>query len=98
MAKVHSLKNAKAVRRYRLIPYDDLANVLRDEGEAFLEGPFRRQTVWKAARKLESMLGKKIRTETALLRFPGEQEVLEGYSFVVEGSEAARSQSQKETS
>ena len=67
----------------RLIPYDDLAEVLSDDGEAFLEGPFKRQTIWNAAKKLSKMIGKKVRYDRALLEVEGVA-TLAGYSFALE--------------
>ena len=82
-SKVHRVKDRKKlVKLYSSIPYAELADLLKKDDEAFLEGPVKRQTVWKAAKKLSNMVGKKVIAERALLRLPGE-EFLEGYSFSV---------------
>jgi len=82
--KVHRVKDKKKlIRRYSIIPYSELEEILKKDDVAFLEGPFKRQTVWKAARKLSSMVGKKVKAERTLLRLPG-GESLEGYSFSLE--------------
>lgn len=69
----------------RFIPYEDLVEVLSDDGEAFLEGPFKRQTIWYAAKKLSKMMGKKVRYDRALLKIEGVA-TLAGYSFALEES------------
>jgi hypothetical protein len=82
--KVHRVKNQKnLIQYYRIIPYSELVEILRDDGEAFLEGPFKRQTVWKAGRRLSEMLGKKVTAKRALLRLEN-GDSLEGYSFSVD--------------
>lgn len=81
MSKVHRVKN-NLIKHYKLIPYSELEEVLKDDREAFLEGPFKRQTVWKAARKLSELMGKKVVAKKALLRLKS-GESLEGYSFYI---------------
>lgn len=100
MAKVHrankknTLKHIKSVT----IPYNEIIDVLEQDGVAFLEAdsenPLRRQTIWKAAKRLSQALGKKVVYDRALLRVVG-LGVLEGYSFSIEDPE---SQDQKDTS
>lgn len=85
MGKVHRVKNsnAKVISRFRLIPYAELTQILKEDGEAFLEGPFKRQTIWKATKKLSELVGKKVKVETALLRVQDGGQ-LEGYAFSLE--------------
>ncbi|MEM0111355.1 MAG: hypothetical protein QXK90_01170 [Candidatus Parvarchaeota archaeon] len=87
--KVHRVKGKSVIKRYRMIPYADLVEVLRDDGEAFLEdgeGEYRlkRSTVWKAARRLSELVGKPVQVCRALLKVG--EETIEGYSFWVEES------------
>jgi len=78
-------KNTKLIKHIttRFIPYEDLVEILSEDGEAFLEGPFKRQTIWSAAKKLTLLVGKKVRYDKALLDVEGVAK-LEGYSFALE--------------
>lgn len=82
--KVHSAKGRNLIRRYRLLPYDELVEVIKKEGETFLEddpgNPLKRQTLWKAARKLSETLRQKITVHPYFLQLSG-GEVLAGYLF-----------------
>jgi len=83
--RVHRVKDKKLlVRHYRIIPYSELVQILREDGEAFFEDsveqPLKRQTVWRAARRLSEMVGKKVEVKRALLRIQ-KGESLEGYAF-----------------
>jgi hypothetical protein len=85
LGKVHRVKDSKrVVKRYRIIPYDELAEILRVGDEAFFEDsseqPLKRQTVWKAARRLSELVGKRVVAERALLRVR-DGEAIEGYAF-----------------
>jgi len=87
------------MKTYRMIPYEEFAEVLRQDGEAFLEdpeeGPLKRQTVWKAAKKLSQMVGKKVRYDRALFQVNNGEDYLEGYAFYLE--EDQRSQTPQDT-
>lgn len=99
MAKVHRTTKKNTIKHIKsvTIPYDEIISVLEQDGEAFLEGnsenPLKRQTIWKAAKRLSKALGVKVRYDRALLRVDG-VDVLEGYSFSIEDPE---SQDQKDT-
>jgi len=99
MAKVHRTNNniVKHIRSVT-IPYKDIMEVLEKDGEAFLEAneenPLRRQTVWKAAKRLSDLMGRRVRYDRALLKVDG-VEVLSGYSFSLE--EDPRSQTPQGT-
>jgi len=88
--RLHRVKDKKRlIHHYRIIPYSELVEILRKDGEAFFEDdkkePLKRQTMWKAARRLSQLVGKKVVAQRALLRIQN-GEALEGYSFaVVEG-------------
>ena len=100
MVKVHRSNRKNTIKHIKsvTIPYDEIISVLEQDGEAFLEGnsenPLKRQTIWKAAKRLSKALGKKVCYDRALLRVDG-VDVLEGYSFSIEDPE---SQPQKDTS
>ena len=85
MSRVHRVKG-NVIPRYRIIPYKELAQILREDGEAFFEDShkqsLKRQTVWRAAQRLSEMVGKKVKAERALLRTQTGE--LEGYSFSLE--------------
>lgn len=87
--KVHKIQNKENLTkvRYRLIPYEELAELLRKDEEAFLESdedrPLKRQTIKYAAKKLSQMIGKKVQYDRAVLRID-DLTILEGYSFSVE--------------
>jgi len=80
--KVHRVKDNSIVKHYRFIPYGELVEVLEKDGEAFLEGPVKRQTVWKAARRLSELVGRKVVASRALYQID-EKLSLEGYSFYI---------------
>lgn len=94
VAKVHRVKGREVIPRYRLIPYEELVDVLKDDGAAFLEDdadkPLKRGTIWKAARKLSEMTKKKVVYKKVLMRLERNSELvadaLEGYLFSLEGS------------
>ena len=89
MSKVHRIEKGRSIKhiRGRTIPYDEIIDVLKTDGEAFLESneeyPLKRQTVSKAAKRLSKTLGKKVRCDRALFRIDG-VDALEGYSFSIE--------------
>jgi len=89
MSKVHRTLNRETIKHIKsvTIPYDEIIDVLKQDGEAFLETdeehPLKIQTVWKAAKRLSSALGKKVRYDRALFRID-EVDALEGYSFSIE--------------
>jgi hypothetical protein len=88
MLKVHRTKGKEVIRRYRIIPYEELAEVLKRDDEAFLEdseNELKRGTVWKAARKLSEMIGKPVKSEKAYLRFQDDT-IIAGYAFFVSGN------------
>jgi hypothetical protein len=83
--KVHKTRGKEVIRRYKIIPYEELAEVLRKDDEAFLEDgegelKLKRGTVWKAARKLSEMVGQPVKCERAYLRFK-DGTTIPGYSF-----------------
>lgn len=82
-------KEENMVRAFKLIPYDKIAEVLKNDGTAFLEedgeNPLKRQTMWKASKKLSSMLGKKVGYFRTLYHV-GNDIYMKGWSFQVDES------------
>ena len=84
---VHRNANGMTIHRYRFVPYDEIAKVLKEDGSAFLEQTDDRelkpQTMWKAAKKISKMVGKPVKAYPALYRKEnGDQETyFEGYCF-----------------
>jgi hypothetical protein len=83
--KVHRTRGKEVIRRYKIIPYEELAEVLRKDDQAFLEDgeselKLKRGTVWKAARKLSEIVGRPVKCERAYLRFR-DGTTIPGYSF-----------------
>jgi len=88
MSKVHRVKDKKAViKHYKIIPYSELVEVLKEDGQAFFEDsqeePLKRGTIWRAARRLSELMEKKVVAKKALYRLDN-GECLEGYCFYVE--------------
>jgi hypothetical protein len=99
--RVHRAKDKEIVKAYRLIPYGELADVLRRDEVAFLEdseGELRRGTIWKAARRLSEIIGRRVAAERAYLRLE-DGTYIPGYSFylVPEDRERRLSQPRSET-
>jgi site-specific recombinase XerD len=85
MSRLHRVNDKnRLVRRYKIIPYSELVEILKEDGQAFFENsrkqPLKRQTVWKAAKRVSEMVGKKVDVKPALLRLES-GESMEGYSF-----------------
>jgi len=85
-SRVHQVKDNNVVKRFRIIPYDDLVVLLKKDEAAFFENseeqPLKRITIWKAAKKLSGMVGKKVVAHRALYRVKDIS--LEGYLFEIE--------------
>ena len=85
MSKIHRTVGKKIIKHIRqtFIPYEELADLLKDDGEAFLEDaeerPLKRQTLWYASKKLSKMIGREVLYCRALLRVGDEH--LEGYAL-----------------
>jgi hypothetical protein len=76
------------IRRFKLIPYGELSEILKSGETAFLEDSpnaeqkLRRQTIWKAAKKLSVMTGKPVVAQKGAMTLkPGGS--MEGYLFSV---------------
>ena len=96
--RVHRVKGKTVVRTYRILPYSELEEILREDGAAFFEDTkeqrLKRGTIWKAARRLSEKLGKKVQTDRVVLRLEN-GDGLEGYLFSLA---QPQSQSLKDTS
>lgn len=94
MSKVHRVEDRNSViRRYRLIPYDELRDILREGETAFLEDSSKqklnRQTIWKATKKLTGLVGKPVVAEKGFLKLEGGAN-LPGYLFSVRAPESRK--------
>lgn len=95
--RVIPVKHNQVTRKYwRVVPYKEVIRELKSGQEVFVEG-ISRQTASHAAQKLSKMLGQKVVHFPALLRLPADKEVLDGYTFEVEGSKSEQSLAQKNT-
>lgn len=92
MSRIHRVKGRNVLKTYRVIPYEEFSKILREDGEVFLEDsgdpPLRRQTVWRAARKLSEMVGARVLYSRALLQVEDGETFFEGYLFSIEGPES----------
>jgi hypothetical protein len=90
MVKVHRTNNKRVLRTFRFVPYDELSDVLKKEGEAFLEDsedrPLKRQTMYNAAKKLSKMLNRKVLHYRSYLQAE-DGTTYEGYLFALEDSQ-----------
>lgn len=81
-AKAHKVDPKTVTKKYSKIPYADLAELLKNDEMAFLEHPYQkkipRQTMHKACKKLEEMIGKPVMYTNSLLPINNHL-TLEGY-------------------
>jgi hypothetical protein len=93
MGKVHRvLENGKnVILHYRLLPYDEIAAILKEDGAAFFETTpkqqLKRSTVWKAAKKLSAMMNRQVTYSRGVLQIENGAK-LDGYLFVVSTPES----------
>ena len=85
MSKLHRVNDKnRLVRHYKIIPYGELVEILKEDEQVFFENSkeqvLKRQTVWKAAKRLSEMMGKKVEAKPVLLRLESGVS-MEGYSF-----------------
>ena len=92
MSTIHRTKGKNVLRTYRVIPYAEFSKILKEDGEVFLEDtgalPLKRQTVWRAAKKLTKMVEKKVLYARALLQMEEGNSFFEGYLFSIEDPES----------
>jgi len=92
MSTIHRTKGKNVLRTYRVIPYAEFSKILKEDGEVFLEDtgapPLKRQTVWRAAKKLTKMVEKKVLYGRALLQMEEGNSFFEGYLFSIEDPES----------
>lgn len=85
--RVHRVKGKKTFRHFRIFPYDEIVDILKKDGEVFFEEsadePLKRQTVWKASRKLSELLEKKVVYEHRVLSLKNGT-AMAGYLFRLE--------------
>ena len=102
--KVYRTKGKDVVKRCRVIPYAELAEVLKKDDEAFLEDveegskeQLKRATIYKAARRLSVLVGRPVRVERAFFRIVQgpEKTAIPGYSFSLEKTQQRQKRSQR---
>lgn len=93
--KIHRVTDKKQfVRTYKILPYDEIAQILKVPGETVFfenskEQPLKRQTMWKAARRLSKIVGKEVVAQRGVLKL-NHEEGAEGYLFSVVGQQPQR--------
>jgi len=80
---------------WKKVPYDEMIQEIKAGRGIFVEG-IKRQTASYAAKKLSKMMGRKVIQCPVFVKLRGQ--VLDGYSFELEGSEPPLSSRQKNTS
>lgn len=75
-------ENDTIIKRWRVIPYDELRQALKEDGKAFVED-INRKTAWGASRRLSAMMSKPVRAEVAFFQLQGSNEKVKGYYFKV---------------
>lgn len=88
MSRVHRVADgSKFVSHWKIFDYDEIAAILRTGDTAFFEEtkeqPLKRQTIWKASRKLSGMLGKKVKAVYGSIKLNGDTSDMMGYLFSV---------------
>lgn len=87
-SRIHRITDkSKVIRHFKILPYNEIAQILKTPGETVFfenskEQPLKRQTMWKAAKKLTVMVGKKVVAQRGALKLNDEQ-ALQGYLFSV---------------
>jgi hypothetical protein len=86
VSKVHRVSDKmNFTRHYRKFNYNEIAEILKTGETAFFEStsaqPLKRQTVWKAAKKLSSIVGKKVVAVYGDMKLNGDKEPMKGYLF-----------------
>ena len=92
MSNIHRTKGKNVLKTYRVIPYEEFSKILNEDGQVFLEDtgdpPLRRQTVWRAAKRLTELVGKRVLYDRAALQVGDGDAYLEGYLFSIEAPES----------
>jgi len=89
MSRVHRVTDKSVVTRsFRILDYREIAAILRTGDTAFFENtkelPLKRQTMWKAAKRLSVMVGKKVSATRGAIKLNGDAGAMDGYLFQVE--------------
>jgi hypothetical protein len=78
---------SKFTRHCRKFNYNEIAEILRKGDTAFFEStkeePLKRQTMWKASKKLSIMVGKTVVAVNGDIKLNGDKEAMKGYLFMV---------------
>jgi hypothetical protein len=80
---VRKVEGNTVYKAYKVVPYPLIEELLREDGQAFVEG-IGRKTAWAACKILSNRLGFSVKAEKRLLLLEEEKTVdkyLEGYLF-----------------
>lgn len=76
--------NNGVFRSYRIVPYPEIEKILKNKGEAFVEGIDRR-TAYSAKHVLSKKLGFEVKAESRLIFTDENKDIpMKGYLFVVD--------------
>jgi len=82
--RLHRVGDMKPVKSYRLLPYSEIVEILREDGTAFFEDsreqPLKRGTIWKAARNLSEMMKEPVTAQRVVMRLKSGADMA-GYLF-----------------
>ena len=86
----------KPVKSYRLLPYSEIAEILKEDGSAFFEDskdqPLKPGTIWKGARKLSEMMKEPVTAKHVVMRLKSGVG-MEGYLFSASSRRSRRRKS-----
>ena len=81
--KVRRVHESDAIiKSWRVIPYPELIQVLKEDGMAFVED-INRKTAWGASRRLTALMKNPVTAEVAFFQFKGSNDKAKGYLFKV---------------
>jgi hypothetical protein len=83
--KAINVKGSRSVlRTYRVVPYPEIENILKNNGEAFVEGIDRR-TAFYAKKVLSKKLKQNIKAESRLIFTEENKDIpMKGYMFTID--------------
>jgi len=88
-----------SVKSYRLLPYSEIVQILKEDGSAFFEdsqgkGRLKRGTIWKGARKLSEMMKEPVTAKHVVMRLKSGVG-MEGYLFSASSRQSRRQKSKR---
>lgn len=82
--RLHRVADMKPVKSYKLLPYSEIVEILKEDGSAFFEDskeqPLKRGTLWKGARKLSEMTKQPVTAKRVVMRLKSGADMA-GYLF-----------------